>query len=96
MIRQTSITAYRDHLNNGRAQTQSARIYRIVKRRVNMTLREIQRQYERRYERIDIGTISARVCALKDHGILAEEAGPRKCSVSHVRVMPVRAAECRD
>jgi len=81
-VRATSINTYRQHLNNGRAQTQSAR-----------TLREIQRQYERRYERIDVGTVSARVHALKDHGILAEEAGPRKCSVSHVRVMPVRAVE---
>lgn len=92
MIRQTSINAYREHLNNGRAQTQSARIYRIVKGRANMTLREIQHQYERRHkERIDIGTVSARCCFLKGCKIFKEEAAKRKCSQSHVMVTPVRA-----
>ena len=91
-IRLTSIAAYMELKDAGKLSTQRAQIIKILARRANMSLREIQKEMNKnksRIEWIDVGTISARVKGMKDDKILAEEAAPRRCIVTDRKVRPV-------
>jgi hypothetical protein len=76
-------------MENGNFRSQEGKIFQIVKRRANMSLREIQRAYEKRYkQRIELSSVSARVNFMKGLGIFKEDP-PRKCSVTHNTVIVV-------
>lgn len=88
----TSLAAYRDMKARGALDTQAALILKIVAKRANMSLREIQKELNknrRREDWIDVGTVSARVKQLKDAEIMAAEIMPRKCLVKGRSVHPV-------
>lgn len=91
-MRLTSIAAYNEMKANGSLNSQRGLILKIVAQRANMSLREIQKEINKNRSRkdwIDVGTISARVCGMKDDEILATEKAPRKCLVSGRSVHPV-------
>jgi len=93
-IRCTSIAAYRELKANGKLKTQRGMILRVIADRANMSLREIQKAVVKRFDKfLDVGTISARVKAMKDEKILVEEPYPRKCIYSKVTVHPVHIAD---
>lgn len=92
-IRCTSIAAYRQLQAEGKTDTQRGRLIELLAQYNDASLRELQRAYQRRYGVVlDIGTISARIHALKADGVVAEVFPPRKCSVSDVTINPVQIA----
>ena len=91
MTRCTSKAAYLTVREDGRELTQAQKIYDIIGRRANMSLSEIQQEYENRHSiRIDKGTVSARVNKMKSEDVdaVAEDL-PRKCLITGKTVNPV-------
>lgn len=91
-MRLTSIAAYNEMKENGKLGTRRAQILKVIARRANISLREIQRTLNKNRDPwtwIDVGTISARVKEMKDAGILAEETLPRKCMITGKTIRPV-------
>lgn len=86
----TSKAAYLDHVQSGKASNQTTRIYRIVKRRANMSLQEIKREYLKQFGQIELSSVSARVNEMKHREILQEEISPRKCTITKITINAVR------
>ncbi len=90
-IRVTSIAAYRDLVDSGKADNQSARIIKLVANRKNRSMQEIMRDYRANYGNIELSTVSARVNELKKSGVFAED-NCRKCSITKITINPVMVA----
>ena len=90
--RLTTIAAFNEMKANGSLDSQRGLILRVVAKRANMSLREIQKEINKGRTRktwLDVGTISARVKGMKDDEILAAEIMPRKCLVTGRSIHPV-------
>lgn len=90
-VRATSKATYTEITENGQAKTQAGKIYRIVQRRANMSISEIQRAFEKRFDkRIEKSSISGRLNELKESGFIREDS-PRPCIVTGNKINPVYA-----
>lgn len=91
-VRSTSKAAYLTHRETGRAATQAAKIMVLIRERKDISLSEIQNNYEKKYRtRIEKSSVSGRVNELKALGLL-EEAAPRHCKITKRSVNPVQIA----
>ncbi len=88
-VRVTSIAAYRDLVDSGKADSQKARIIKLVANRKNRSMQEIMRDYRANYGNIELSTVSARVNELKKSGVFAED-NCRKCSITRISIHAVR------
>ena len=87
MNRHTSRIAYKNIIEEGKADSQQSYIIRLLKHEAPLSRREISKATN-----IEIGSVSGRVNELIKLGIV-EETTMRKCMFSKRLVKPVRLAE---
>ena len=84
MNRHTSRIAYKNIIEEGKADSQQSYIIRLLKHEAPLSRREISKATN-----IEIGSVSGRVNELKKEGRLKEDP-KRKCNITGRLVTPVR------